>query len=138
MIKNLVSKFAGAIVSFLIALAMSTPATAQEATFVVKQSVAIPNAVLTPGTYVFKQIGTMGAVAVTDVSGKRVALFLTIPAAHEGNAEKAEITLAAQKVQSIHFATSDLNLQFQYPAKSTETAKNKVQTCPAAGSVNGI
>ena len=137
MIKNIASKICAAAVSFLVALAMSTPAVAAEGTFTVKQSVAIPHAVLAPGTYTFKQIGTMGAIAVSDLDGHRIAMFLTFPGSHDGNSDKTAITLKDQRVQSIHFAASDIDLEFPYSANSESTsAKNTVQPCSAG--TNGL
>jgi hypothetical protein len=124
--KNRISIFATVIAGCLMTLAMAAPAMAQEGIFTVKETVTVPGAVLTPGTYTFKLLRNPGLVEVSEISGRKVALCLTSPQSHEGNTDVSELMLKQNRVESVHFADSDLDLQFLYPSVK-ETAKNKVQ-----------
>jgi len=127
MTKNRVSMFATVIAGFVMTLALAAPAMAEVGTFNVKETVALPNAVLAPGTYTFKQL-TSDVIEVSDVNGHNICMLLTIASSYEKRGETTSATVLKmknQRVESIHFADSDMDMLFLYPAKA-ESAKNKV------------
>jgi hypothetical protein len=121
--KNSALKFAAVISVVLMSMVMAAPAVAQEGTFTVKQSVSVSSIVLPPGTYVFRQIGLDGVIEISEVNGRNLGMFLTEPSTRTSNLESTVLTLKDQRVESVHFADSDVNLQFLYSAKNS--ARNK-------------
>jgi hypothetical protein len=114
---------AGVFAAFVMTVALAAPAMAEEGTFTMKESVALPNAVLAPGTYTFKQLGT-SVIEVSDVNGRNICILLTVASSSERNGETTSTTVLKvrkQRVESIHFADSDLDMLLLYP--KTESAK---------------
>lgn len=121
--KNSALKFAAVIAVALMSMVMAAPAVAQEGTFTVKQSVSVSSIVLAPGTYVFRQLGLDGVIEISEVNGRNLGIFLTAPSTRTSDLESTVLTLKHQRVESVHFADSDVNLQFLYSAKDSDRNK---------------
>jgi len=97
----------------VMSVAMAGSAMAEEATFKFNESFSLPNHVLAPGTYTFKTVNDMGAVAVEDESGNTIAMFLTIHSANQ-NAGNSKVILKDGRAAYVEFGQSGEAFQFIY------------------------